>query len=128
MMPRCGLSFCDVSMAALECNGNMTKTAKRLGVGVDSLKAAVKRERLHRWFYSRKFGVGLSHLDTSSRKISVSAEQIQHKADLCMSMSEAAAALCISVGYLKNLCKRYSISFAGSRSRSVEIKKTREAL
>lgn len=120
MMPVAGLSFYDVSLAALECNHNRVRTAKRLGVGVRSLDAAIAREGLERWFISHTPGVGpKSAAGSRNRKRCVSREQIQQKADLGMSRESAAAALCISPAYLKELCCEYGISFRCSRSRSV---------
>ena len=50
LMPRAGLSFYDVSLAALECCGNLERSAKRLGVDASALRVAVKREGVQRWF------------------------------------------------------------------------------
>lgn len=120
MMPVAGLSFYDVSLAALECNHNRVRTAKRLGVGIRSLDAAIAREGLERWFISHTPGIGpKSAAGSRNRKRCVSREQIQQKADLGMSCADAATSLCISEAYLKQLCIEYKISFAGSRSSSV---------
>lgn len=108
VMPRAGLSFADVSLAALECRGNLKRTAKRLGVDESALRVAVRRERVQHWFVS---GMGSG---TRPRKRCISAEDIRAKADLGMSTMDAAVALCVSRSFLVSLAAEYGISFANS--------------
>lgn len=128
MMPVAGLSFYDVSQAALECNGNRVRTAKRLGVSTRSLDYAIAREGLERWFVSYDWRIGPKGGGYKHRKRCVTRDLILMKSNLGMSRAEAAASLCISLRYLKDLCQEYGISFSGSRSRSIEIQKARGVL
>jgi uncharacterized protein (DUF362 family) len=116
MMPRCGLTFCDVSLAALECHGNRVRTAKRLGVGIRSLDAAIEREGLHRWFVSGR-GCG-----KRPRRKCVTREQIVELAADVYLKADAAAILGISPAYLKDLIREYGITdFAENRGERVRI-------
>lgn len=109
MMPHCGLSFADVSLAALECGGNKTQTAKRLGVAVRSLYSAIDRENLHHWFVP---GRGKA---PRKRQKCITKEQVQQMCDEGYCRADAAYLLGISVAYLKDLCRQWGISFAGNR-------------
>lgn len=116
MMPMCGLSFYDVSLAALECRGNRVRTAKRLGVGVRSLDAAIEREGLQRWFVVGR-GRG-----SRPRSCCVTREQIVELAAAGYIKSDAADILGISVYYLRDLIEKWGITeFNSDRSRSVKI-------
>lgn len=117
MMPVAGLSFADVSLAAMECHGNRVRTAKRLGVGVRSLDAAIDREGLQRWFVSGR-GCGVR-----PRSVCVTREQIQELSDGCYLREDAAEILGISKYYLRDLCERWGVSFAGNRSMRSRIGK-----
>ena len=110
-MPIAGLSFAEVSLAALECQGNRIRTAKKLGVGVRSLDAAIKRERLDRWFVS---GQGRSK---RPRRKCVTRSQIQELAAEGYLKADAAALLGISPYYLDDLIREFGITeFAENRS------------
>lgn len=110
MMPVAGLSFADISLAALQCRGNRVRTAKRLGVGIRSLDAAVQREGLERWFLSRTPGVGpKSGKGSKSRNRCVTQEQIIEVAHGGYSQRDAAYLLGISYAYLKDLVAEYGI-------------------
>lgn len=110
MMPVAGLSFADVSLAALQCRGNRVRTAKRLGVSIRALDAAVHREKLERWFLSHTPGVGpKSGKGTKSRKRCVTQEQIIEVAQQGFSQCDAAYLLGISYAYLKDLVQDYGI-------------------
>lgn len=108
VMPRAGLSFADVSLAALECRGNLCRTAKRLGVDESALRVAVRRENIQHWFVS---GPGNGY---RPRKRCISAEDIRAKAELGMSSADAAVSLCVSRSFITSLAAEYGISFANS--------------
>ena len=122
-MPVAGLSFADVSLAALECRGNRVRTAKRLGVGVRSLDAAIDREGLHRWFISADWRVGPKGVAGSRfRRRCVTREQVVDLAAEGYLKSDAADILGISEAYLKDLIRSWKITeFNSDRSRSVKI-------
>lgn len=104
LMPICGLSFSDVSLAALQCGGNKVRTAKRLGVGVQSLNHAIRRENLQHWFVK---GRGKA---PRPRQTCVSREQIIEVAKEGYTRADAAHVLGISPAYLKDLIKRWELS------------------
>ena len=110
MMPVAGLSFADISLAALQCRGNRVRTAKRLGVGIRSLDAAIARHRLDRWFISRTPGVGPRRPSGYKlRATCVSKEQVIEVAQEGYSQRDAAFVLGVSYGYLKDLVKRWNL-------------------
>jgi len=116
MMPIAGLSFADVSLAAMECHGNRVRTAKRLGVGVRSLDAAIDREGLQRWFVAGR-GRGVR-----PRSVCVTREQIVEQALAGYLREDAAEILGISKGYLRDLCERFSITeFSENRGYRVRV-------
>lgn len=109
MMPIAGLSFYDVSLAALECRGNRVRTAKRLGVGIRSLDAAIAREGLERWFVSHDWRIGPKGGGYKSRKRCVTREQIIDVAAEGYSQKDAAFILGIDYSYLKQLVSEWGI-------------------
>lgn len=116
MMPVAGLSFADVSLAALECCGNRVRTAKRLGVGIRSLDAAIEREGLQRWFVSGR-GRG-----SRPRSRCVTREQVVALAVDGYLKADAADILGISEYYLRDLIELWGITeFNADRGRSVKI-------
>lgn len=117
VMPIAGLSYLDVSRAALECDGNRIRTARRLGVGTRSLDAAIDRAGLHNWFV-RGRGRGVK-----VRQRCVSREQVEAVRDEGWLRADAAHILGISVGYLRDLSELWSISWAADRGRKSQIGK-----
>lgn len=111
MMPVAGLSFYDVSLAALECNGNRVRTAKLLGVGIRSLDAAIARHGLQRWFISRDWRIGpKSAVGSRQRQRCVSREQIISIASEGYTRKDAAYLLGIDYSYLKELVRMWGLS------------------
>lgn len=106
VMPRCGISFADVSLAALECMGNMKRTAKRLGVDQSALRIAVRREGIERWFVSRH---GMSAIGSRSRARCVTREQVIDLAADGYSQRDTAYMLGISYSYLKSLVLEWGL-------------------
>ena len=104
LMPAAGLSFADVSKAALECGGNRVRTAKRLGVGIRSLAYAIRRENLDHWF-NQGHGSG-----KKSRATCVSREQIVELAQEGYIRRDAAFLLGISPAYLKDLVAKWGLA------------------
>ena len=102
-MPVAGLTFADVSLAALECRGNRVRTARRLGVGIRSLDAMIKREGLERWFLSQDWRVGPRPAGSRSRTRCITREQIIEVAGDGVSQMDAAYLLGVSYAYLKDL-------------------------
>jgi len=116
MMPVAGLSFADVSLAALECSGNRVRTAKRLGVGIRSLDAAIEREGLQRWFVAGR-GRGKRF-----RSRCVTREQVVALAVDGYLKADAADILGISEYYLRDLIELWGITeFNADRGRSVKV-------
>lgn len=109
VMPRCGISFADVSLAALECRGNLTRTAKRLGVEASSLRVAVRREKLEHWFCSMHPFVGPSRSGSRSRPSRVTADQIIELAKDGYSQKDAAFLLGVSYSRMKFLVKELGL-------------------
>lgn len=110
MMPVAGLSFADVSLAAMECRGNRVQTAKRLGVAVRSLDAAVEREGLQHWFLSHDWRVGPKGVVGSRfRSRCVSADDIREVAADGYSQKDAAFILGIDYSYLKRMVKEFGL-------------------
>lgn len=109
MFPRCGLSFADVSLAALECRGNRVRTAKRLGVGVRSLDAAIAREGLERWFVSHDWSIGPKGGGYKSRTKCVQRDQVIEVAKEGYSQRDAAYILGVEYSYLKRLVKEWRL-------------------
>jgi len=102
-MPIAGLTFCDISAIAWECQGNRVQTAKRLGVGVRSLDAAIERHGLHNWFVVGR-GRG-KHF----RSRCVTRDQIIEVAREGYSQTDAAFILGIEYSYLKDLVKLWNL-------------------
>lgn len=109
MMPLAGLSFYDVSLAALECRGNRVRTAKRLGVGIRSLDAAIARHGLERWFVSHDWRIGPKGSGYKSRSRCVTREQVVEVASEGYSQKDAAFVLGIDYSYLKQLVREWGL-------------------
>lgn len=103
-MPVAGLSFADVSLAAMDCLGNKTRTAKRLGVSVSALEALIERESLHHWFAGKSA--------PRPRKICVAKGDIVALAQEGYTRPDTAFLLGISPGYLKNLITKWGLAEA----------------
>lgn len=109
-MPRCGISFADVSLAALECRGNRVRTAKRLGVGIRSLDAAIEREGLQRWFISHDWLIGPKGVSGSRfRRRCVTPAQIKDVASEGYSQKDAAYILGVEYSYLKRMVLEWGL-------------------
>jgi len=108
-MPRCGLSFADVSLAAMECSGNLKRTARRLGVDASALRAAVRREHLEHWFCSMNPFVGSPWSGSRSRKSRITVDQIKEVALEGYSQKDAAYLLGISYSRMKFLVSEMGI-------------------
>lgn len=104
MMPICGLSFQQIYTVAQECQGNKTRTAKRLGVDRHALKMAIDRHSVNHWFVA---GRGKA---PRPRSICVDRNQISELAGEGYIRKDVAYLLGISPGYLKSLIKRWDLS------------------
>jgi hypothetical protein len=122
MMPGAGLSFADVSLAAMDCDSNRTRTAKRLGVSVRALDAAIDREGLHSWFAQTK-GIFNRNIHRRFRPRCVTRQDVQNLIDEGYLREDAASILGISTSYLRDLCVVFGVSFAGDRSMRIKIGK-----
>lgn len=122
-MPVAGLSFADLSLAVLECDGNKVRTAKRLGVGIRSLDAVINREGLQRWFAQNK-GIFNRNMHKRKRTACVTREQITELALEGYLKSDAAAILGISPYYLRDLIEKWGITeFSENRGERSRIGK-----
>lgn len=117
VIPIAGLSLADVTLAASECAGNRTKTAGRLGVAVRSLDYAVDRFSLQSLFVAGR-GHGVRPWSAC-----VTQAQVQEMVDGNYLREDAALLLGISKYYLRDLCHRWGVSFAGNRSVRIKIGK-----
>lgn len=102
-MPMCGLSFADVSLAAMECHGNKTRTARRLGVSIKALEALIEREKIGWWFNPTG---GIRH----QRKRCVSKDDIVTLAQEGYTRPDVAHLLGISQAYLKDLISKWDLA------------------
>ncbi|QOX80840.1 hypothetical protein FY034_17605 (plasmid) [Trichlorobacter lovleyi] len=103
-MPTAGLSFADISLAAMDCGGNKTRTAKRLGVSIKGLEATIEREKLHHWFSGRSA--------PRPRSRCVSKSDVESLAQEGYTRNDTAYLLGISPAYLKSLIQLWNLADA----------------
>lgn len=116
-IPFAGLTFADLSLAALEAGGNRVRAARRLGIGVRTLDRHVALLDLDRWFISGR-GRG-----RRPRSKCVTAEQIRELCSEGYTRKDSAYLLGISYGYLKDLLHQYRLdNLAWVNGRSVAQK------
>lgn len=102
-MPYAGLTFADVSLAALNTHGNRRRTAKRLGVSIRALDACIERHNLGRWFVAGR-GKG-----KRPRARCVTVEQIIEVAQEGYHRRDVAEILGISYAYLKDIIEECNL-------------------